>query len=135
MKELIQANINRLQAIKAVLENTPVQNEPDNSLNALTTFIRTHGADSALTIRFASLLQLSNDDALISTFDLHDIGDLYSALLEASPDNIEYCIEAAYFFDFVLGNNQQGKALAGRAQILLIQQQEELEMLITSLNQ
>jgi len=135
MKQTLESIISRLNKVQAVLEHTSVQTTADESLTRLLTFIETEGFDSALGARLTGLLQLSDDQTRIATYQLKDIGHLFDALLRANPDNVDLFIEAAFFFDLILEDSQKGKTLAMDAQKLLEKKQRELSDLLASLEQ
>lgn len=120
--------------MRSILENTIIEKSADSSLTSLADFIEKHGFDSSLGIRLTSLLQLSDDEIRFSTYDLSDIGLLFDALMHVDPDKIDYCLEAAYFFDTVMGDQTKGRKLAVKAKMLLEKKQLEVMDLIATLD-
>jgi hypothetical protein len=135
MKHLIEEAVTKLVLIKKSIETTTINVSADQSLSVLSEFITEKGFDSGLGIRLAALLQLSNDEAAIQTYELKDIVRLYEALLETFPDNLDHYIEAAYFFDAVIGDREKATELAHQAKNILNEKQIEVKKLLEAIEE
>jgi hypothetical protein len=67
--------------------------------------------NSLLGLSFANKLQLLNDPFLVEQFELKDIELLYDNLLALNEKYLNIYVDAAYFADSVLDNNNRAKEI------------------------
>jgi hypothetical protein len=113
LKQLINHFIQQNNAVLEFLENRGRNSkEADHVIPEFNDFLQRAKYNVALGLDYATILQLSNDDAIYSQYDLDDITRLFESLLAIQQYNLEAFADAAHFEYSVMGNNAKARKIA-----------------------
>jgi hypothetical protein len=103
--------IERNQEIARQLDEIEFDGEnADISILNLVKQISGTNYDSALGMKFALALQLSNDKMIFEQYELEDIRKLFASLITISDSNLGLYVESAHFDWAVLDDGENAKA-------------------------
>jgi hypothetical protein len=89
----------------------------------------------ALGNSFAELLQLSENEAINSQFELVNISELYASLIKVQEANIDNYIEAGYFEFSIMDNPVKAKDIATLGLEIAKQKVAQLEILLSTISE
>jgi hypothetical protein len=113
LKQLISNFIEQNNAVLEFLENRGRNSkEADQVIPEFNDFLQRAKYNVALGLDYATILQLSNDEAVYSQYDLDDISQLFESLLAIQQSNLDTFVDAAHFEHSVMGNNAKARKIA-----------------------
>lgn len=134
IKDCIDNLIARNGELNSFIETTNKSNNADKALTEYINYLNDRNYNSALSLQFSYVLQMSNDPTLFEQFELKDIGRLYDSYLELFDKCSDVYIDAANFSDAIMDNKIRAKEIVKTGVRKLKIQLAELEELEKDLN-
>lgn len=134
VKDCIDKLVARNEELNTFIEATNKKNDADKALTDYVNYFNETNYNSALSLQFSYVLQISNDSALFEQFELEDIERLYDSYLELFDKCSDVYIDAANFSDAIMDNKFRAKEIVEMGISKLKIQLAELEDLAKDLN-
>ena len=134
VKDCIDNLVGRNEELNSFVEATYKKNDADRALTDYVNYLNETNYNSALSLQFSYVLQMSNDPTLFEQFELKDIERLYDSYLKLFDKCSEIYIDAANFADTVMNDKSRAKQVVEIGISKLKIQLAELEDLEKDLN-
>jgi len=134
IKDCIDKLVTRNEELNNFIETINQQNDADEALTEYLDYLNETNYNSALSLSFSYVLQMSNDPTLFQQFELTDIERLYDSYLKLFDRCSDIYIDAANFADTIIDNKGKAKEIVETGISKLKIQLAELEDLKKNLN-
>ena len=134
IKDCIDNLVTRNEELNNFIETTNKTNDADKALAEYLDYLNETNYNSALSLSFSYVLQMSSDPTLFEQFELTDIERLYDSYLRLFDRCSDIYIDAANFADAIINNKGKAKEIVETGISRLRIQLAELEDLQKDLN-
>ena len=134
IKDCIDNLVTRNEELNNFIETINQQNDADEALTKYLDYLNETNYNSALSLSFSYVLQMSNDPTLFQQFELTDIERLYDSYLKLFDRCSDIYIDAANFADTIIDNKGKAKEIVETGISKMKIQLAELEDLKKNLN-
>lgn len=134
VKDCIDNLVAQNEEMNRFIEATNKKNDADKALTDYVNYFNETAYNSALSLQFSYVLQMSSDPIRFEQFELKDIARLYDSYLELFDKCSDVYIDAANFSNAVMDNKSRAKEIVEIGISKLKIQLAELEDLAKDLN-
>jgi hypothetical protein len=134
VKDCIDKLVARNKELNSFIEAANKKNDADKALTDYLNYLAEVSYNSALSLQFSYVLQMSRDPTLFEQFELRDIERLYDSFLELFDNCSDIYIDAANFADAIMDNKDRAMEIIETGISKLKTQLAELEELQKDLN-
>jgi hypothetical protein len=135
LKKLINDFIKQNESVLEFLDSTGRDYEnADKVVSVFADEILRSNFNSAYGIDFANVLQLLNNEEIISQYSLTDISRLFTSLITLQEFNLDTYVEAAHYEWAVMDNTDTAKVLINQGLDNAKRKIAELERLLATIN-